>query len=212
MSDRSERTNRIGYIVSAGDLIVALLAVVSIAVGSIDALALWVIGAIVYLIGGAIIIGAGAMGDLAESRAGAAEVTSWIFPLVASLAGINAALVALLGQSQTGISWDSVLGAVGIILSWMLLQIGFANIYVSRYGHGGEHRCLDFPGQPDEPGFAEFIYFSFSIGTSFAVSDVSVRCRPMRNIVTIHSIVSFLYNALVVAIAFQVLQQIARAA
>lgn len=119
MSDRSERTNRIGYIVSAGDFIVASLAVVSIAVGSINALAIWVIGAIVYLVGGAIIIGAGAMGDLAESRAGAAEVTSWIFPLVASLAGINAALVALLGQNRTGISWDAVLGAVGIIVSWV---------------------------------------------------------------------------------------------
>jgi hypothetical protein len=114
---------------------VATLAVISIFDGSINALVVWEIGAIVYLAGGTIAVGAGAVGDLAESRSGVAEVTSWIFPLVASLAGINSALVALLGQTQAGVSLDAVLGAMGIILSWMLLQIGFANIYTSRYGH-----------------------------------------------------------------------------
>lgn len=51
------------------------------------------------------------------------------------------------------------------------------------------------------PELAEFLYFSFTIGTSFAVSDVTVVSRSMRKRVTAHSVLSFFFNAAVVAIA-----------
>lgn len=43
------------------------------------------------------------------------------------------------------------------------------------------------------------------MGTSFATS---VRTPPIRRIVLVHSVVAFFFNALVVAVAIQVLQDI----
>lgn len=59
---------------------------------------------------------------------------------------------------------------------------------------------LDFPGT-DHPDLTEFLYFSFTIGTSFAVSDVDVRTAPMRRRVMVHSVIGFLFNAALPAVA-----------
>ena len=44
---------------------------------------------------------------------------------------------------------------------------------------------------------------------TFATSDVEVRTRRMRLLVATHSVISFFYNAVVVAAAFAVLQRLA---
>lgn len=62
-------------------------------------------------------------------------------------------------------------------------------------GLGGGQR-LPIPGERR---------FSFTMGTSFATS---VRTPPIRRIVLVHSVVAFFFNALVVAVAIQVLQDI----
>ena len=65
--------------------------------------------------------------------------------------------------------------------------------------------AITFPGN-DRPVFLNYLYFSFTIGTSFATSDATLKTLPARRLVLIHGVVSFFYNALVVAVAFQVLQ------
>ena len=97
---------------------------------------------------------------------------------------------------------------MGIILSWHLFHIGFAQIYENSQDRVPGEPCLVFPTQPS-PTFIDFLYFSFTIGTSFATSDTTVRTGRMRWTVMLHSVLSFFYNALVVAIAFQVLQRLA---
>ena len=47
--------------------------------------------------------------------------------------------------------------------------------------------------------------FSFTLGTSFAASDVTVTSRTMRWHVMMHSILSFFYNTVVLAVAFGIL-------
>ena len=51
------------------------------------------------------------------------------------------------------------------------------------------------------PTATDFLYFSFSVGTSFAVSDVNVASQAMRWHVMVHSVLSFFYNAVVLAAA-----------
>ena len=103
-----------------------------------------------------------------------------------------------------------MLAAIGIILSWHLLHTGFAQVYETLQHRDPEHPALEFP-RTTHPGLADFLYFAFTIGTSFATSDATVATVRMRWLVLTHSIVSFFYNALVVAVAIQVIQQIARA-
>jgi uncharacterized membrane protein len=54
----------------------------------------------------------------------------------------------------------------------------------------------------------DFTYFSFTVGTSFAASDVEIRARSIRYIVLVHSILSFFYNAAILGIAIGVVTNI----
>lgn len=63
-------------------------------------------------------------------------------------------------------------------------------------GEGG----LEFPGK-EPPDDFDFAYFSFTIGMCFQVSDVSVSSRLIRRTVLVHSLVSFLYNTAILALA-----------
>ena len=69
---------------------------------------------------------------------------------------------------------------------------------------GGPAGGLDFPRR-EYPGPDDFMYFAFTLGTSFAVSDVSVTAPSLRWHVMVHSVLSFFYNAIVVALAIAVL-------
>jgi uncharacterized membrane protein len=96
--------------------------------------------------------------------------------------------------------------SLGVALSWMLLQVGFANTY--RYiSLTDDSPAIRFPG-PSAPSPMDFLYFSFTIGASFATSDAQISLPQVRRVATVHSVVGFFYNALVVAVAFQVLQQV----
>ena len=61
-----------------------------------------------------------------------------------------------------------------MIMSWMLLQAGYARRYAAMYRRGGG---LTFPSTP-QPSAVDFLYFAVTIGTAFSVSDVLVDHRP----------------------------------
>ena len=137
---------------------------------------------------------------------------SWVLPLISSFAGVNSAVLALIARGD-GIHNDALLGvaaSIGVVLSWTLLHTGFAQIYESMQHRHPRQPGLEFP-RTDTPGLADYLYFAFTVGTSFATSDASVTTVRMRWLVLLHSVVSFFYNALVVAVAIQIIQQIAGA-
>ncbi len=49
--------------------------------------------------------------------------------------------------------------------------------------------------------FYEFAYFSFVIGMTFQVSDVTITSRSIRHNVLLHSIISFGFNTVIVALS-----------
>jgi uncharacterized membrane protein len=51
----------------------------------------------------------------------------------------------------------------------------------------------------------DFYYFAFTLGTSFAVSDVVVTTAGMRWHVMVHSVLSSCYNAVLPAVAIGIL-------
>ncbi|SPT54079.1 Predicted membrane protein [Actinomyces bovis] len=134
---------------------------------------------------------------------------SWVLPLLASATGVVTAIHAL-GVDRSGVqgvvaSFLAISSSLGVILSWLLLQVGFAGIYRAICLTASEP-LLKFPGTA-EPFLSDYLYFSFTVGSSFATSDVAVRSRRVRRVVLVHSVVAFFCNALVVAVAFQVLQK-----
>lgn len=90
--------------------------------------------------------------------------------------------------------------AVAALLAWFLLHLGFADQYARTYYARLPDRALAFPGS-DQPNLLDFAYFSFTIGVSFAVSDVETHHRGIRAQVLVHSIIGFFYNAAVIGVA-----------
>ena len=58
---------------------------------------------------------------------------------------------------------------------------------------------LVFPGE-SKPDYWDFLYFATSIGATSQTSDVGIRSRAIRRLVTVHAIVSFFFNSAVLAL------------
>lgn len=94
-----------------------------------------------------------------------------------------------------------------MLLSWAMFNWGFARIYFSRYHRAVDRsggRPLEFPGTP-EPRLVDFVYFSFTNATTFAVSDVQVTSTRMRWTVVWHTTTAFFFNALIIVLTMNVI-------
>jgi uncharacterized membrane protein len=123
---------------------------------------------------------------------------NFLFAIVASMIGFFVAVDIAVSENPEDYEIVlNLLGVVAMILSWMLLQAGYARRYAGMYRRGGG---LTFPDTP-APSAVDFLYFAVTIGTAFSVSDVLVTTARMRWHVLVHSTISFFYNAAVVAFA-----------
>lgn len=215
VAEGRERNGVAGYLVTGVEVLLLASAAAYVLTAGTALLFAWEAFAAVYLIG---IFTVAHWMSLRESsttvsdRVGVLDTLSWVLPLGSSVVGIYSAVLVLSGYGSND-DPNTVLiaaaGSVGIILSWLLLHVGFAQVYESSYESDPDGPNIAFPKRA-VPFFSDFLYFSFTIGTAFATSDARVETSRSRWIVMTHSIVSFLYNALVVAVAFQILQQIIR--
>ena len=127
----------------------------------------------------------------------------------ASIVGITAAIDAVISTDKNnGDVVHSLIAAGGVMLSWALLHIGFVQIYqvVDLQSH-----AFSFPGKEyNQETWLNYLYLSFTIGVSFSTSDVIVVNHKGRRVMLLHSILSFFYNAIVVAMALQVIREPAR--
>ncbi|HEX4224599.1 MAG TPA: DUF1345 domain-containing protein [Pseudonocardiaceae bacterium] len=131
--------------------------------------------------------------------------------VLVSLVGMSAGVLILVarGLPQTGDAQVAsvvlqVLGVPAVIMAWLLLHFGFADRYAHLYYELAPAPALAFP-ETERPNLLDFAYFSFTIGSSFAASDVEVRSRVLRYTLLTHSVVSFFYNAAILSIAIGVI-------
>ena len=126
---------------------------------------------------------------------------------VAALASL-AAIFALLSTShgRTREMSDIFLAAITILISWAFTHTMFALHYAHEYydENGGKGGGMQFPGGEREPDYWDFMYFSFVIGMCAQVSDVTVSCKPIRRTVFGHSVISFIFNAALLALTVNI--------
>jgi uncharacterized membrane protein len=94
---------------------------------------------------------------------------------------------------------------VTTLLSWLFIHTMFALHYAHEYyaEHRGAGGGMRFPGD-GKPGYGDFIYFAFVIGTSTAVSDVAVTSAAIRKTVTAHGLVAFVFNVTMIALTVSI--------
>lgn len=123
--------------------------------------------------------------------------------VAAALASL-AAILAVLGTSPGNprLPGHLALAAGTIVLSWAFIHAMFALHYAHEYyGDGRDRRIggMTFP-EDGEPDYWDFAYFSFTIGMCAQVSDVTVSSKVIRRTVLAHSVLSFVYNAALLAL------------
>ena len=96
---------------------------------------------------------------------------------------------------------DIALASSTIFLSWMFVAVVFAQQYAhSYYLSPGQ---LTFPGT-ETPDYLDFTYFSVVLSMCCQTSDVAITASPFRRLVMLHSIVSFFFNVIIIAITVNV--------
>jgi uncharacterized membrane protein len=130
-----------------------------------------------------------------------------VLSVAAALASLFA-IVALLGTAGAGAasrrSIELTLATITIVLSWALIHTIFALHYAHEFydesGLGG----LAFPGGEKEPDYWDFVYFSLVVGMTSQVSDVGVTTKEIRRTVAAHGVVSFFFNAALLALTVNI--------
>lgn len=169
----------------------------------------WDAGVLLYLVAAYEII---ARAEIAHIRRRAAiedegQFGVLVLTVAAAMASIGA-IVALLGAPQPGVARDPLmlaLATVTIVLSWAFIHTIFAMHYAHEfYGErSGKQRGLQFPGD-EKPDYWDFVYFSFVIGMTAQVSDVTIAAKPIRRTVTAHGVISFLFNVALLALTVNI--------
>ncbi len=127
-----------------------------------------------------------------------------VLTVVAAVASIGAILAELSSEGGPRTALQLALAATTIVLSWIFIHTIFALHYAHEfYGEGGKMSGLNFPGD-DEPDYMDFVYFAFVIGMTSQVSDVAVASKPIRRTVNAHGIVSFFFNAALLALTVNI--------
>src|SRR5215831_4570955 len=117
------------------------------------------------------------------------------------------------------VAWDIALGLY-LVLTFRLMTIcdvnrirrraayqdeGRITIFAIHYAHeyydekAHKDGGLNFPGG-EPPDYWDFVYFSFVVGMTGQVSDVAVTSRALRRLVAAHGVVSFIFNATLLAL------------
>jgi uncharacterized membrane protein len=168
----------------------------------------WDVGVLLYLV---LVFEMMLGAEASEIRQRAAEQDESRFAiLVLTVAAGLASLVAILAQltsAQGGRQPAQLtLAAVTILLSWAFIHTMFALHYAHEfYGENeGPAGGMAFPGGEEEPDYWDFVYFSFVVGMTSQVSDVGVTSKQIRRTVAAHGIVSFVFNAALLALTVNI--------
>jgi len=132
-----------------------------------------------------------------------------VFVIAAALLSV-AAIVALLATLKHAAPAERlahlVLAGMTVGNSWLLVHtmftVHYADIYYSVAE--GAPAPLAFP-ETREPLFWDFVYFSFTIGVACQTADVATTQTGIRRTVTVHSIIAFVFNLVILGFALNVL-------
>jgi len=177
------------------------------------ALAGWNVGAMIYLFAVWRLFLTASEAEVQSRAAGYDEPAVVIgaltgMAILASLAGVYAALVSSHGESVAARSLSTPLAGLTLISTWFVVQSLFVAHYAHRHfqavaSRGPEAGFL-FPGDPPR-GYLDFAYLAICVGATAQVSDPGVQSRPLRNLVTAHAVTSFFYNTAVLALGVNIL-------
>lgn len=133
-------------------------------------------------------------------------LTLVIVACAASIIAILSELSSLKQLSGTPRVLHVLLTVATLIVSWALLPSSFAVHYAHQHYL---HRTQDvtpmmFPDKPDDPGYWDFLYYSFTIAVASQTADVATGTTGMRKITLLQSVISFVFNLAILGLSVNV--------
>lgn len=158
----------------------------------------------------------------------------FIFVLAAALMSLFIVVLLLKSTQQlTGnaLTLHILLSITAVMCAWALVHTIFvfryAHLYYETKGKAGKtageqdsaknlvsdskknvqpqyKEGLEFP-EEKTPDYLDFTYFSFVIGMTFQVSDVEISSKRIRRLALMHSLVSFAFNTVIVALSINII-------
>ena len=172
----------------------------------------WNIGTWIYLVWTAWLMTHSDQSDvkrIAQAQSESAGTVLGIVALaaVASFIAITAELSAVKAGGPRAALPHVLATLTTVVGSWLLVPTMFSLKYATVYhASTGEDGGLKFPDTGDgfEPDYLDFLYFSFTIAVASQTSDVLVTNRPMRRLVLLQSVLSFVFNTTILAFAINI--------
>ena len=127
------------------------------------------------------------------------EGSALILVLALGALTVSLAAVFLVLNRESGTMTGSVFALAAAPLGWATLHVMAGYRYAHLY-YAAQSDGLNFPGKA-KPGAWDFLYFSFTIGMTAQISDIEVTTTPMRKVVLLHSVGSFFFNTVILALA-----------
>jgi uncharacterized membrane protein len=129
---------------------------------------------------------------------------------VVSLVGVG---FDLLKASESGSgSGDIVLitaAVATVVLSWATVHTVFALRYADDFYARPPVGGIDFKcGPAYAPDYRDFAYVAFGIGMTFQVADTDINDRRIRHTVLIHSLLGYLFGAVILAVTINIVAAI----
>jgi len=132
--------------------------------------------------------------------------------LVAAAASLTAvALELTIAKGAHGLEkiLHVALAFVTVAISWFLVQLIFALHYAHEYylpavDGQGCRKGLGFPDH-EPPDYWDFVHFAVVIGVASQTADISFISKPMRRLGTVHGLIAFSFNTIVLALTINLL-------
>lgn len=167
----------------------------------------WDIGVGLFLVESAVkLVRARSIADIRKRAAALDDAGPAVLPLalLAALASVGVVVGVALRASDGGDTGSAaVLALTTVALSWLFVHAMFALHYAHAYyspGKGKKDRGgLLFPGD-EPPDYWDFLHFSLIIGVASQTADVQIADKALRRVSTVHSLTSFLFNTVIVAL------------
>jgi uncharacterized membrane protein len=171
----------------------------------------WNAGALLYVILAALMM-RGATSSQIRHRAQLQDEGQYailvlvVLAAIASLGAIGGELAVVKDMHGLVKRGHIALAGLTVVSSWAFIQIMFALHYASMYYAAiarGQPAGLRFPHDL-APDFGDFFYFSAIIGTSGQTADVAFVSRTMRRIGSVHCILAYMFNTVVLALLINI--------
>lgn len=131
-----------------------------------------------------------------------------IIASLASIVGVGFLLSSARQHGQSASPLVSVVGVASVVASWAAVHTVYVLRYARMYFSSTVDKPIDFHSTGD-PDYQDFAYIAYTVGMTYQVSDPEFHDKQLRHVALRHSLVSYVFGAVILATTINLVVQLA---